>query len=153
MLRRKDFLFNRFVKLIEENHQEITNRFMNDLLKHADTAAYRNIDRDFIYESSDRIYRDLSKWIAREYPKKKIEERYSTIGKDSYISRIPFHQAQKALVLQKRHLWLFVIDMLDDDNTMYMEAIELNNRVALYFDRAIYYMLKGYEKMIYNDLR
>ena len=148
MLRKPNILFNRFVKLVEENHQLITERFMNDLLKNPDTSAYRSLNRDMIYEASDTIYRDLSKWIVKDYPKKKIEERYRRLGKDRFDQAVTFSQAQKALVLQKRHLWLFVMDKLYGDLTSYKEAVELNNRVVLFFDRATFFMLKGYEEKL-----
>ncbi len=143
-IKRSHILTNSFVKLIEENHEKITEFFMNDLLKNPDTEAYRHISRDSMYESSDMVYRDLSQWIARDFSKKKIEERYLKIGRERYFSGIPFFQVQKALVLQKRHLWLFVMDKLYSDSTILTEALELNNRVTLYFDRAVYYILKAY---------
>jgi len=148
MLGKQNILYNKFVQLIEESHQEISEQFMNDLLKNPDTVAYLNISRDTIYDASDRIYRDLSKWIEKNYPKSKIEDRYKKIGKDRFNQGIPFSQAQRAMVLQKRHLWLFVMNKLYDDLTSYKEALELNNRVVLFFDRATFFMLHGYEEMI-----
>lgn len=145
MISRKVNLFlNRFVRLVEENHQTITEYFMNDLLKNNDVNAYRNIDRYVIYESSNSIYRNLSIWISQSYTRESIKEKYTALGNDRFSRGIPFHQVQKAMVLQKRHLWLYVMDNMDDDKLDYMEALELNNRVALYFDRAIFFMLKGY---------
>ncbi len=148
MLRKPNILFNRFVKLVEENHQEITERFMNDLLKNNDTTGYHNLNREQIYNASDVIYRDLSKWIVKDYPKEKIEERYRRLGRDRFDQNIPFPQVQKAMVLQKRHLWLFVMDKLYGDLTSYKEAVELNNRVVLFFDRATFFMLNGYYQKI-----
>ncbi len=151
-IKKKELLFNRFVALVEENHQQITERFINDLLKDQDTAAYRGIDHYAIYDFTDNLFKDLSIWIAREYPKSKIEERYARIARERFSMGVPFHQVQRAFVLMKRHLWLFVMDKLYDDATAYKEALELNNRVTLYFDRAIFYMLKGYHEMIYSEL-
>ncbi|PKL39996.1 MAG: hypothetical protein CVV44_07190 [Spirochaetae bacterium HGW-Spirochaetae-1] len=152
MLKNANILFNSFVRLIEEEHQEITERFMNDLIKNADTSAYRSLNRDHVYEGSDVVYRDLSKFIAKAYPKDKIKEHYIKLGKERFNQGIPFPQVQKALVLQKRHLWLFVMDKLYNDLTSYKEAVDLNNRVVLFFDRATNYMLRGYEDM-YKGLR
>jgi len=145
MIPKPNILYNRFVRLVEENHQEITEHFMNDLLKNPDTQAYRGLDRGVIYESSDRVYRDLSRWITKEHPKEKIRDHYGSLGRDRYNQGIPYPQVQKALVLQKRHLWLFVMDKLYGDLTSYKEAVDLNNRVVLYFDRATHFMLLGYE--------
>ncbi len=57
----KSFLLNKFVKLIEENHEELTELFMNDLLKHPETDAYRNSDRDGIYRFSNLVY-NMDRW-------------------------------------------------------------------------------------------
>ncbi len=146
MFPKKNILYNRFVKLVEENHQEITERFMNDLLKNPDTRAYATIDRNKIYESSDRVYRDLSRWITKDTPKDIIRDHYMKLGRDRLDQGIPQSQVQKALVLQKRHLWLFVMDKLYGDLTSYKEAVDVNNRVVLFFDRATHFMLEGYEQ-------
>lgn len=152
-LKRNDIAFNSFVALIEQSHEAITERYMNDLLKDPDTEAYRKIDRDSVYRTSDMVYRDLSKWIAKEFPKEKIAERYIKVGRERWEEGIPFSQVQKALVLQMRHLWLFVISMMEDDSMRSVkESIDLNNRVVLYFQRATFYMLRGYEQMIYRKI-
>jgi len=150
MMRSANILENRFVEIIEENHQGITEQYMNDLLKNQDTVAYRNIDRQKIYEESDRIYRELSKWIVKQYSKSEISRYYHKLGQDKFDQGVPFSQAQKALVLQRRHLWLFILDKLYYDASLYKEALELNNRVVLYFDRAMFSLLEGYESRIYK---
>lgn len=150
MLRGTNILENRFVEIIEENHQAISEQYMNDLLKNPETVAYRNADRQKIYEGADRIYRELSKWIVKQYSKAEIAAYYRKVGQLWFDQGIPFSQAHKALVLQRRHLWLFILDKLYYDASLYKEALDLNNRVVLYFDRAIYAMLEGYESRIYK---
>jgi len=137
-------LQNRFVKLIEENYLDITERFMNALLKDPETSAYVPIDQNEIYQFTVRLYKDLSKWIGTSFSKEQIKERYLALGVEMNSLNVPFYQVQKAMVLQKRFLWVFVMDKMYEDSTSYKEAIFLNNRVVLYFDRATFYMLKGY---------
>lgn len=153
IIKTKNILSNKFIQLIEENYQELTETFINDLLKHPETIAYRGSDRDKIYESSVTMYKDLSKWISREFPKEKIEERYLKVGRERFDMGIPLQQAVKGLILQRRHIWLFVMKRMYDDKTDYMEALELNNRVTLYFDRAMLFMLKGYMEIFNRQLR
>ncbi|HOW81569.1 MAG TPA: hypothetical protein PK573_03320 [Spirochaetota bacterium] len=152
-LKRNDIVSNSFVALIEQHHEEITEHYMNSLLKDPETEAYRKTDRETAYRSGDMVYKDLSKWIAKEYPKEKIAERYIKIGRERCEEGIPFSQAQKALALQMRHLWLFVIDRMEEDSLRSArESLDLNNRVVLYFQRAAFYMLRGYEQMIYKKI-
>jgi hypothetical protein len=153
VIKSKNILSNKFIRLVEEHYEELTDNFMNDLLKHPETTAYRAVDRDKIYQSSIFIYKDLSMWISREFPKDKIEERYVKVGRERYDMGIPVQQAVKGLILQRRHIWLYVMDKMYDDKTDYMEAMELNNRVTLYFDRAMLYMLKGYMDMVNPQIR
>ena len=148
IVKKKNHFLNRFLLLIEENHQSITDLFMNDLLHNNDTAAYRSMDKFIIYESSNIIYRNLSKWTSQNFSKENIKSKYVALGKDRWKRGIPFPQVQKAMVLQKRHLWLYVMNQIKDEVFDYMEAIDLNNQVALYFDRAVFYMLKGYDEKI-----
>jgi hypothetical protein len=152
-LRREHILSNRFIRLIEKNYDRLTELFMNDLLRHPETDAYRTVDREKIYQSSEMIYKDLSQWISREFSKKKIEERYAKFGRERYEMGIPIYQVIKGLILQRRHIWLFVMDKMYDEKTDYMEALELNNRVTLYFDRALIYMSQGYMEMVRKKLQ
>jgi hypothetical protein len=148
MLKKSNILTNQFVELIEENHQEITELFMNDLLKNPDTFSYRKLNRQEVYESANSIYREISKWIVKQYPKEEIEQRFRQLGRVRFEQGIPASQVYRALVLLKRHLWLFVLKKLYYDASIYEQAIDLNNRVVLYFDRACFFMLLGYEEML-----
>jgi hypothetical protein len=148
VIRKENILSNRFVRLIEENYTTLIEIFMNDLLRHPETDSYRNVDREKIYQFSEMIYKDLSKWISREFPKNKIEERYVKFGRERFEMGIPLPQVIKGLILQRRHIWLIVMDKMYDDKTDYMEALVLNNRVTLYFDRALVYMAQGYMEML-----
>ncbi|HDP80572.1 MAG TPA: hypothetical protein ENN21_07005 [Spirochaetes bacterium] len=147
MLKKTNILMNRFVELIEGNHQEITERFMNDLLRDPQTIGYRNLDRQMIYESANSIYRDISTWIGKNYPREEIEKRFRKLGRDRFEQGVPFSHVFRALVLLKRHLWVYVLQKVEEDLEVYVQALDLNNRVVLYFDRASFYMLQGYEEL------
>jgi hypothetical protein len=49
-------------------------------------------------------------------------------------------------MLIKRHLWLYVQEQQFFDSTYELyQALELNNKVVLFFDRVIYLVTMGYE--------
>ena len=138
---------NRFVKLIEENHQEIIEHFMNDVFHNKKTVAYSKMDAHDLYEIGSRVYRELSKWVAKDLPKEEVKEYYKKMGKMRFNEGIPASQFFQALVLLKRHMWLFIKKQLDNEVTDYKQALEVSDRVVLFFDRAAYYMLTGYEEV------
>ena len=145
-----NLIANKFVKLIEENHQIIVEQYMNDLLRNKKTAAYRNLDRQVIYEIGDKVYRELSLWLSKGRSEREIDNFYEKLGKMRLQQGIPASQVFHALVLLKRHMWLFVKQRLENDVVEYQQAIDLVNRVILFFDRAIYHMLIGHEKEMAN---
>ena len=136
---------NKFVRLIEENHQVIIEHFMNDILRNKKTVAYRKLDPEDIYEIGSRVYRELSKWVAKDLPKEEVKGYYKKLGKIRNDEGIPASQFFQALVLLKRHMWLFIRRQLENEMTDYKQAMEVSDRVILFFDRAAYYMLTGYE--------
>jgi hypothetical protein len=139
---------NKFVRLIEENHQQIIEHFMNDVLRNKKTVAYAKLDAHDLYEIGGRVYRELSKWIAKDLPKEEVKAYYHKLGKIRHTEGIPASEFFQALVLLKRHLWLFIRTQLENEFTDYKQAMEVSNRIVLFFDRAAYYMLTGYEDEI-----
>lgn len=142
----KSILSNKFVRLIEENHQVIIEHFMNDVLRNKKTVSYAKLDANDLYEIGSRVYRELSKWIAKDLPKEEVKLYYQKLGMIRRNEGIPASEFFQALVLLKRHLWLFIQGELENEMTDYKQAMEVNNRVVLFFDRAAYYMLTGYEE-------
>jgi hypothetical protein len=52
-----------------------------------------------------------------------------------------------ALILLKRYLWLEVLsEGFVSSNLELYQVLELNNRVVLYFDRAVYFTIAGYQE-------
>lgn len=137
---------NKFVKLIEDHHQEIVEHFMNDLLSNPKTTGYRHFDRQVVYDIGCRVYRELSKWVTKDISKDELDEYYKKLGKMRLKEGIPPSQLFQALVLLKRHMWLFIRQAMENDMADYKQALEVIDRVVLFFDRASYYMLTGYEE-------
>ena len=137
---------NKFVRLIEDNQQIIVEQFMNDVLKNPKTVAYRNFDQSDLYEIGSRVCRELSKWLTKDLPKEDVKNFYRKIGKMRLEEGIPQSHVFQALVLLKRHMWLFVRRQIDNDIHDYKQAMMLSDRVVLFFDRAAYYMMVGYEE-------
>lgn len=56
------------------------------------------------------------------------------------------------MILLKRHIWLFFQES-DFAGQRYdvRSIVALNNRTALFFDRALYYFLVGYEQSTSED--
>jgi hypothetical protein len=84
--------------------------------------------------------------------KAEVKKHYIALGRQRFKEGIPLNELVMALMLIKRHLWLYVQEkhFLDSSFEMY-QALEFNNRVVLFFDRAIYFSTMGYEEELKKE--
>lgn len=140
----------RMVSLIKDNADELTKRLCKDLLTREETKTYRSVNQELLYDRVYDIYSRLDSWLVGDKVKGEVRNHYTELGKKRYEEGIPLNEVILALMLTKRHLWLYVLEKhFFDTSYEFQQALEFNNRVVLFFDRAIYFSSIGYE----NELR
>ena len=137
----------KLVNLIERNAAELTNSWLADIRKDPNTLTYRQFDRTAVYERAFRVYSQLGKWISHETSKEEVAKDYRALGEERRREGFALSEVIQALILIRRNLWRKIMEegLLDSTYDLY-QAIELNNRVSLFFDRAIFYTACGYEQ-------
>ncbi len=136
------------IKIITENADELTRRLLKDLLSRKETSSFRQIPPDLMYERVFDVYSKLDTWLEKG-TSHGIIDYYIKLGHDRYDEGIPLHELILAFMLIKRHLWLYVQEQQLPDSAYHLnKALELNNKVVLYFDRIIYAVTLGYEQQI-----
>ena len=140
------------VRLITENADELTNRFLKDLYSRDETRSYKDIPRAIMFDRVHDHYSKLDAWLAKG-TKEGIHHYYIKLGQTRFHEGIPLHELIMAFMLIKRHLWLFVQEKQFYDSAYALnQAMELNNRVVLFFDRIIYAITIGYENEIHAQV-
>jgi len=141
------------VELIQENADTLTRRLMKDILTNEKTKSYRYLPVNELYTRVYDVYRRLDSWLSKEMQKEGIKEHYIDLGKKRFEENIPLNEVVVTLLLIKRHLWLFVLENQMDQSAYELSlSLELNNKVVLFFDRAIYYTVTGYEDAMSREL-
>jgi hypothetical protein len=137
----------KLVDLIERNATELTNSWLDDIRKEVQLPTYHHFGNIELYERAYRVFSQLGKWISRETTKEEIARDYMEVGAQRRKEGFALSEVIQALILIRRNLWKKILTegLLDTTLDLY-QAIELNNRVALFFDRAIYYTAIGYER-------
>lgn len=137
----------KLVKLIEKDADSLTNEWLADIQKHPDTPTYHKFDAKELYRRCFTIYSQLGKWLSNETTKADIAQYYIPLGKKRRTEGFAVSEVIQALILIRRRLWLKVLAEGFLDSALELNrALELNNRVVLFFDRAIFYTAKGYEE-------
>lgn len=140
-------VLTKLVDLIERNADELTNHWLNKVRHDAGLHNYRLLNDAELYSRAHRVYSHLGKWISRETSKEEIARDYIALGAQRRKEGFALSEVIQALFLIRRTLWHKVMDegLLDTTYDLY-QAIELNDRVTLFFDRAIFFTAVGYER-------
>jgi hypothetical protein len=141
------------VTRIKENASILTTRLIQDLLSREETKSYRTLDKDTLARRVFDVYSRLDAWLLGDKTKGEIRNHYMDLGRQRFREDIPLEEALMALMLIKRHIWLYVQEQNFFDSTfMFHQALEFNNRVVLFFDRAIYFTAMGYQDELLKSI-
>ena len=139
--------------LIKENANELTRGLCKDLLSREETKGYRKLPHDLIYDRVFDVYSKLSSWLGLDdHTTSEVRKVYTELGRKRFREGIPLHEVVLAFMLVKRHLWDFIQKKQFFETTYEMgQALELNNKVVLFFDRVIYFVTMGYEEELLKE--
>ncbi len=146
-------IYTKLLKLIEDNANELSQRLCKDLLSKEETKGYRSLSEDEVFKRVHDVYSNLGKWLSKDVDTvSEVEKAYTELGKKRFRENIPLNEVVLAFMLIKRHLWLYVREkqFLDSAYELY-QALEMNNNVVYFFDRAIYYVTVGYEEEMIKE--
>jgi hypothetical protein len=135
----------RLVRLIESHADALAAGLEQKVQNSNQVTHFRDISavelKDRVYE----IYRHLGEWLLgkNEFD---IEQRYRKIGARRANQKVPLSEVVQAIVLTKENLWEFLkSEAVMDRAVEIMGELELLQMLEMFFDRAIYYAVVGYE--------
>jgi hypothetical protein len=135
---------DKLVELVEKHSNEITKRWIEHLKIDPTTASYKK-NIEYLGDKAKRILDQLGRWVSYDTPKEEIGKRYAEDGMELFRMQVPLCEAIRAMYLLRRTLWLHVETESVINSALQLHQMkELNDRVILFFDRAQYYLTRGY---------
>ncbi len=139
---------SRLINTIEKNAEIIAESWADDVTTLPYTRSYWNVPRDELIERALSVCRRMGYFLSKRLPKEKLASFYRRLAQTRRAQGYQVEEVVMALLLLKRHVWLFVLrEGLLDTSIALSQALVLNNRVVLYFDRAIYYVTQAYYEL------
>jgi len=136
-----------FAKFIERFHEQIKEAFLEDAINKRKILSHYPPGKKMLSDLADSILSEFTKHIDKKTSVETIAEKYRPLGSHCREENLSQSEVAHALILLKRHIWLFFQDNNFAGQPFDVRSIiALNNRTALFFDRAIYYFLVGYEQ-------
>ncbi|MFH0824804.1 MAG: hypothetical protein V2B18_18785 [Pseudomonadota bacterium] len=142
-----------FAKFIERFHEQIRDSFVEDALLKRELLSQYELGNTMMEQLADSILSEFTKNIDKKTTVETIADRYVRLGLDCCEQGVSFSEMIRVFILLKRHIWLFFQESNFAGQPFDVRSIvALNNRMALFFDRAMYYFLVGFEQS-QNDER
>lgn len=133
------------VKLIEEHAEQLTAGLVKDLQNNPRTPAYHQLSHQELHRRAYYVYRHLGEWVGHKADDR-IEASYCQLGEERHAESVSLSEVVCALILIKYHLRDYVrtAGLVNSTVDLY-QLLELDRLVGQFFDKAIYYTVRGYE--------
>ena len=133
------------VRMIENHAADLTREVLDDLVQHPNTPSFHALSRDELHKRAFDLYHNLGQWLA-DKSEADVEATYSSLGRKRFHEGLPLSEVLYAHLLIKDHLRNFVrrAGVVYSALELHRE-VELNLMIGHFFDKALYYMARGYE--------
>lgn len=111
------------------------------------TPTYASASVDDTMQRSLTVLSQFQKWLGGEFPDEHIRNFYKDLGRSRKKEGFMASEVVSALSLLRKHIWEFALShhMWNKTIDIYM-SLELERRMLLFFDRAAFYVIKGFEE-------
>jgi ADP-ribose pyrophosphatase YjhB (NUDIX family) len=143
----EDYLSDKLLQMIEQNADIIGRKWLADVKSNKSTLTYGISEERRTYERIMSLIGHFSKWLGGTYSDQEIRENYRNLGKTRKEEGFKLSEVLSALSLIRKHIWEFALSHQVWTKTIdiYM-SLELERRMVLFFDKAAFYVTKGYEE-------
>lgn len=134
----------KLVRLIEDHSTHLA-QTLTDRINHSPrTHSFARIPEQELRERAQEVYSNLGDWLLNK-TEVELERYYTRIGARRKAQGVPFDEFAWALIVTKENLWDFLRSEAVAERAMELFGeLELLRLLDQFFDRAIYFGLKGY---------
>ncbi|HDQ03918.1 MAG TPA: hypothetical protein ENN23_05020 [Deltaproteobacteria bacterium] len=143
----------KLIDLIESKAEKMARQWAADVMKHNRTPSYQSLPEDMVIEQGVNFYRLFRQMSMAQVPYEEAKTFSWKYAEEFYEQKIPLHEALYALILLRRHLWLYAefqgtfVTALEKQ-----QAVESLNRTILMFDYVSYQVTEKYQELTVGDV-
>jgi hypothetical protein len=143
----------KLVDLIDSKSESIAKQWADDVMKHKRTPSYHSLPNKMVIEQGIDFYKLFRRMSIAENPYEEAKTFSWKYAENLYKKKIPLQEAIYALMLMRRHLWLYA----EFQGTFFtaveiQQAVESLNRTILMFDYVSYQVTEKYHDLTINDV-
>lgn len=136
----------RLIRLIESHSDQISRNLALRIRSSARTTEMQKVSEPELLSGLQDLLQHLSEWLLTK-TESDVETRYCEMGARRAMLKVSLANSCWAVIITKEYLWEFLQKQgfLRDPIELYGE-MELLSLLNQFFDRALGYMVEGYER-------
>jgi hypothetical protein len=142
----------KYLELAEKHAEKIAARWLKDVKSNPKTPTYKSLDEEAIINQCVRFYQNFSKMFLDEKITDDVLRYFRSYAQESYAMGIPAKETIYALILMRRHIWLYAeFQTIFSSGIDQRQALDTLGRTILLFDYAAYEVTREYQKQMKED--
>ncbi len=139
----------KYVELAEQHAEKMAKRWAMDVQNNVRTKKYKELEEERIVNQGIKFYRNFSKMFADDKISEGALKYFRDYAQDCFNLGIPMSEAVYALILLRRHIWLYAeFQTIFSSGIDQRQALDTLSRTILIFDYAAYEVTKEYNELI-----
>ena len=139
---------DKLLEVTERHADKIADQWCRAVRKNPHTPWFQSAKEAECNSFAVDFYKNFRNVYFDEKPYKKLEKYFANYAEESFQKGIPMEEAIYALVMMRRHLWLYA-----DFQALFMtaldahRAVETLNRTIRVFDQGVFNIIKRYREL------
>lgn len=139
----------KYLELAEHHAEDIAGRWAKDVRGNLKTTYYKYLDEQKLISQCIRFYKHFSRMFVDEKLSDDVLTYFKTYARETYTMGIPLDEAIYALILMRRHIWLYAeFQTVFSKGIDQQQALDTLNRTIHLFDYAAYEITKEYQELM-----
>ena len=139
----------KLIDLTQKNAEAIARQWAKDVKTNAKTYSYHEASEEKIVRQAKEFYNKFQMMFFNESPYEQAKEIFEKYAEERYKEGMPLHEALYALILMRRHMWLYAeFQSLFNVEVEHRQAVESLSRTILMFDYIMYVVTRKFWKMM-----
>jgi hypothetical protein len=139
----------KLVDLTQKNADVIARQWAKDVKTNEKTYTYHKASEEKILREAKYFYNHFQMMFFNESPYEQAKEIFEKYAEERYKEGIPLHEALYALILMRRHMWLYAeFQTLFNEEVEHKQAVESLSRTILMFDYIMYVVTRQFWRLM-----
>ncbi|MBN2179053.1 MAG: hypothetical protein JW743_06455 [Deltaproteobacteria bacterium] len=140
---------DKLINILESHREEISQQWCKAVRSNPRTPSYHPMEKEKCVVHAINFYKNLKKIYFSEKPYAELRDYFIKYASESYKEGIPLHESVYALIMMRRHMWLYADFQAPFLTSIeHHQAVETINKTIRIFDHGIYLVIQKYLELI-----